>query len=259
VSDALLITEPIRMEFVRADDGRALFMGTPPSQVQDMLKRFDGAKYFEENGLFKQEQPASKVPVAPFAIGRYPVTNAQYAAFVEATGHRPPKHFNWDLPPSGKEQHPVVEVSWRDAVAFTEWLSRATGRSLRLPTEVEWEKAARGADGRLWPWGDEWDPKRATTRENGPYDTTPVGAYSPGGNSPCGAADMAGNVWEWCSTKWRDDYTTAADDSLGGDAARVFRGGAFYLPAMFVRCASRRRFDPGSGDNGIGFRVAVSL
>jgi formylglycine-generating enzyme required for sulfatase activity len=104
-TDPLLITDPIRMEFVRVDDGRPLRMGTPPGQVQDMLKRFDWAKAWDDE--FKSEQPASVVRVAPFAIGRYPVTNAQYAAFVEATGHPAPAHFgDWGLPPPGEEDHP---------------------------------------------------------------------------------------------------------------------------------------------------------
>ncbi len=150
-----------------------------------MLKRFDWAKGWDEKGYFKPEQPASMVRVAPFAIGRYPVTNAQYAAFVETTGHPAPEHFgDWGLPPPGKEDHPVVNVSWLDAIAFTEWLGRESSRSVRLPTEVEWEKAARGADGRLWPWGDEWDPVRANTAEGGPGELTPVGGVLPAWGQP---------------------------------------------------------------------------
>jgi formylglycine-generating enzyme required for sulfatase activity len=224
------IEHPIRMEFVRVAGDRPLRMGTPDGQVQDMLKRFDWAKEFQEKGYFKREQPASVVRVPPFAIGRCPVTNAQYAVFVEATGHPAPQHFgDWGLPPRGKEDHPVVNVSWHDAVAFTKWLSEATGRAFRLPTEAEWEKAARGTDGRLWPWGDEWPSgvKRANTADGGPGDTTPVGAYSPQGDGPYGCADMAGNVWEWCSTKWRNDYTTPADEGPGGDDRRVVRGGSW--------------------------------
>ena len=98
--------------------------------------------------------------------------------------------------PAGKEDHPVVNVSWKDAVAFCRWLSQASGKTIRLPTEAEWEKAARGDDGRIYPWGDEPPTKELCNFSNNVGDTTPVGQY-PAGASLCGALDMAGNVWEW--------------------------------------------------------------
>ncbi len=261
LTDSLLITEPIYVELVRVDDGLPLRMGTPPGQVQGMRRRFDWIWPKDEDHYFDREQPASMVSVAPFAIGRYPVTNVEYTAFMRGTGYSAPEHFDWDLPPQGREQHPVVNVTWRDAVAFTEWLSRASGQAIRLPTEVEWEKAARGADGRLWPWGDEWDAKRGNTLEleGRQSDTTPVGAYSPHGDSPFGAADMAGNVIEWCTTKWRDDYTVPPDDALDGDVSRVARGGSFNDFAIGVRCAARGGWPPLFSNSNFGFRVAISL
>ena len=94
-----------------------------------------------------------------YQIGRYPVTNAEYAEFVAATGHAAPSHWRGDRPPEELVSHPVVNVSWRDALpAYVDWLRERTGQPYRLPTEAEWEKAARGQDGRLWPWGNDWDP-----------------------------------------------------------------------------------------------------
>jgi formylglycine-generating enzyme required for sulfatase activity len=161
-----------------------------------------------------QETPA-------FAITRTLVTNGQYAAFVRATGHRSPdvgrdtwqgyglihpydrtRRHAWRLkaPPPGRDFHPVVLVSHADARAYAGWLSRKTGRRWRLPSEAEWEKAARGSDGRRFPWGDLFDPNLANSADNGPFDTVPVGSF-PAGASPPGLLDAAGQVFEWTSTR----------------------------------------------------------
>jgi formylglycine-generating enzyme required for sulfatase activity len=176
-------------------------------------------------------------------IARTPVTNAEYARFVAATGHEPPRHWRGPRPPAKLAHHPVVCVTWHDAVAYAEWAG------MRLPTEEEWEKAARGIDGREYPWG-EWEKGRCNTEEAGIGTITPVGQYSPGGDSPCGCADMAGNVWEW---------TASEHEALSG--SRVLRGGAFYNEFRGARCALRDWLGPyGSGD-GSGFRCVspVSL
>ncbi|MDA1326237.1 MAG: SUMF1/EgtB/PvdO family nonheme iron enzyme [Proteobacteria bacterium] len=161
-----------------------------------------------------QETPA-------FAITRTLITNGQYAVFVRATGHRRPdvdrdtwqgyglihpydrtRRHAWrrKAPPLGREIHPVVLVSHADARAYAGWLSRKTGRLWRLPSEAEWEKAARGSDGRRFPWGDLFDPKLANSADNGPFDTVPVGSF-PAGASPPGLLDAAGQVFEWTSTR----------------------------------------------------------
>ena len=243
----LTLESPIHLELVRVPAGEFL-MGSDP-QV--------------DKQAFPSEQPQDKLSLPDFCIGRYPVTNAQYAAFVKAVRRLAPVHWGGNVSPAG-ENHPVVNVSWDDAVAFCQWLSATAGREVRLPTEVEWEKAASwdvGASGgaphkRIYPWGDAFDPQMCNSAESGTRDTTPVGSYSSlGGDSPYGVADMAGNVWEWCLTKWRDDYRRPADDSPMGAAPRVLRGGSFRNDAQHVRCAYRVRSDPLDRFDLIGYRV----
>ena len=160
------------------------------------------------------------VELAAFRITRTPITNRQYARFLAATGRPAPDvtpevwksyrlihpHARTRLhawtggePPEGREDHPVVLVSHGDAQAYAAWLSAETGAAWRLPSESEWEKAARGTDGRRFPWGDEFDPKRLNSHDAGPFDTLPVGRF-PDGSSPFGLLDAAGQVFEWTAT-----------------------------------------------------------
>jgi len=139
-----------------------------------------------------------------YYIGRFPVTNEQYAAYVKAKGSKHPVS-GWEK----KRDHPVIRVSWKDAMAYCQWLSDLlkgklpSSLVLRLPTEAEWEKAARGEKGLIYPWGDVFDKTKCNTREGGKGDTTPVDAYSPQGDSPYGCADLSGNVWEWTHTLYK--------------------------------------------------------
>ena len=164
-------------------------------------------------------------------IGKYPVTNAQYKAFVEASGHQQPDHFKNGKIPKGKNDHPVVEVSWHDARAFCDWASQISDAVIRLPTEAEWEKAARGKEGRIYPWGDQKPDVGLCNFDQNIGGTTLVGRYSPAGDSPYGCADMAGNVWEWTSSL-KKDYPYRAGDGrenleAGDDVHRVLRGGSW--------------------------------
>ena len=172
-------------------------------------------------GKWYQNEPARHTAELPaFEIARSPITNSQYAAFVVATGHRFPdvdpatwrgyrlihpyprtRRHAWTggAYPPGRGDHPVVLVAHGDARAYAAWLSEVTGRRWRLPSEAEWEKAARGPEGGRFPWGWAWRPARLNSHDRGPFDTTPVGAY-PAGASPYGLLDAAGQVFEWTAT-----------------------------------------------------------
>jgi formylglycine-generating enzyme required for sulfatase activity len=218
------------------------------------------------------EQSQHTLYLPDYYIAKTPVTQAQYAAFVQATGHDAPfvdenwaKAYNWQgqTPPKEKADHPVVLVNWHDAVAYCRWLTETTGRTYRLPTEAEWEKAARGPDGRIYPWGNQWDKSRCNTAEGGKGGATPVGTY-PQGASPYGVLDMAGNVLEWCATKWRKSYPYDVKedewtvDYLDGTNVRVLRGGSWRYNQDLARCASRLMLIPVNGGSFRGCRVACS-
>ena len=252
--DVLTITSPIRLELVRIPAGEFL-MGSDKSKDEQ---------------AFADEQPQHRLHVSEFYIGKYPVTNAQYAAFVKATKRKVPQHWKNDKIPSGKDDHPVVYATWYGALAFCEWLSQETGENFRLPTEAEWEKAARGTDGRIYPWGNERPTAKLCNFGNSVGGTTPVGQHSPQGNSRYGCADMAGNVWEWTQSLWekgpgKPDFGYPYDPGDGRDdleadseVRRVLRGGAFSHEARFVRCASRPWGLPDLRFRSHGFRVVAS-
>lgn len=186
-------------------------------------------------GVFLFGEEKEKVETKEYFIDVYPVTNVEYKKFVEATGYPDPaswRNGNW---PTGKENHPVVEVNWASASAYAEWAGK------RLPTNEEWEKAARGIDGRIWPWGNEFDREKCNTYSG---DTTPVGQYSPQGDSPYGCQDMAGNVWEWIG---------------GGKPSQLrapLRGGDWLDGAEEARTFHVRMHTPHRKNPFVGFRCA---
>ena len=213
---------------------------------------------------------AHRVRLERYAIARVPTTNAQYQLFVLATGYDPPRDWNGSRAPRGWEGHPVAKVGFHDALAYCRWLSEATGRLVTLPSEAEWEKAARGADGaRVYPWGDTFDATRCNVAESGFRGTTPVGIYRDGA-SRYGCLDMAGNVWEWTRSLWGTEWqkpdfgypydpsdakretTDAADEVL-----RVVRGGSWDALRRDARCASRLRNPPELRYDFLGFRVVL--
>jgi serine/threonine-protein kinase len=196
------------------------------------------------------ETPQHKLVLPEFRIARVPVTNAQYHLFVKATGQAAPDQWSGGRIPDGKENHPVVHVSWLDVQAFCRWAN------VRLPTEAEWEKAARGTDGLIWPWREEAPDNKRRYFNNSVGDTTPVGAY-PDGASPYGVLDMAGNVWEWTSSQYKPypyDAKDGREDLAGGDP-RTLRGGSFYVNVKNVRCAARSDYYPSFRYDDVGFRV----
>jgi formylglycine-generating enzyme required for sulfatase activity len=146
--------------------------------------------------------------------------------------------------PAGLENHPVVNVSWRDAQAYCEWLSNVSGKMVRLPIEAEWEKATRWDQmqkhSRLYPWGDEWAAAKSSTLEEGPGRTTSVGLY-PDGLSPNGLLDVSGNVLKWTQSQWKDYPYNAQDgrEELSGNQYRVVRGSSWGGNVRSARCADR--------------------
>ena len=249
-------------ELVHIPAGNFL-MGTTKQQAAALRKQFGEGWY-----KFDWETPQHTFYLPAYYIGKYPVTNAQYRAFVQATGHSAPGYWDEGQIPRGKEDHPVTWLYWKDAVAYCNWLADVTGRPYRLPTEAEWEKAARGSHGLVYPWGNNPPTERLCNFDNKVKDTTPVGAYSPHGDSYYGCADMAGNVWEWTSTRWGPNYGEPQfkypyqpDDreDMRSDDWRVARGGGYWNNQGYVRCACRSRRDWGILVNlGSGLRVCVA-
>ena len=246
-------------QMTAVEDSRSIF---EPQTVHIPAGEFLMGSTEDDEDADSDERPQHSVKLTEYSIGKYPVSNAEYHGFVRTSGRRPPAHWDGDTYPEEKGDHPVVNVSWHDAMAYCQWLSKETNRSYSLPTEAEWEKAARGKDGRIYPWGNGWDQTKVNSQEAGPGDTTPVGQYSPDGDSPYGVADMAGNVWEWTSSIYKG-YPYNPEDGLenqeeGDSISRVLRGGAFSFTERFVRCAFRFWYLPDYWVNDIGFRVVLS-
>jgi len=206
------------------------------------------------------EKPMHQVYLDRYYIGEYEVTVGQFRKFCTASGRTMPDQPSWN---SG-DNYPVVNVSWNDAKAYCDWAG------LRLPTEAEWEKAARGTDGRKRPWGDQWDSGKCNSggsiSTDGYEKTSPVGSF-PKGASPFGALDMVGNVWEWCAD-WYDNeyYSRSANNNPTGPSSgvsysngttpRVLRGGSWNDPLSDCRSARRNHYDLRGMTNQWGFRIA---
>jgi formylglycine-generating enzyme required for sulfatase activity len=230
-----------------------------------------------EENLIERPQHELDLPY-DYWIAKYPVTVAQYRAFVEANGNKVGNHESL----CGIANHPVVFVTWHDALSYCGWLSGqleqlakelvskgnsttfwqglANGKlRVSLPSEAEWEKAARGTDGRDYPWNDNFDPNKANTYETGIGYTNAVGAF-PNGQSPFGALDISGNVGEWTRTISGFDYPYEMKDGredLYSDSARILRGGCFYFHAKDARCAARSHEQPHFSFRYDGFRAIV--
>ena len=234
----------VTMEFVRVPAG-AFLMGSDSNN--DKQAETD-------------EQPQHKVTLAEYLIGKYPVTNRQYQAFTQATGRKPPKHWENGKVPAGKEDHPAAYVNWQDASDFCEWAGKKSGRQVRLPSEAEWEKAARAVAGRIYPWGEQAPDAQRCNFNHNVKDTTPVGKYNPQGNSPYNCVDMAGNVWEWVVDWYAEDfYKNSPDNNPDGPSSgryRVLKGGSWINSNGYLRSAFRYDLDPSYTSYVIGFRCA---
>jgi iron(II)-dependent oxidoreductase len=206
------------------------------------------------DGGSPDEGPAHEVDVAAFQMDKFEVTNTDFATFVEATGYQTDAEKSgasriWrDEYGDGEDNHPVVRVTWNDAVAYCTWLGK------RLPGEAEWEKAARGPEGFVYPWGNDWDPTQANVKESGLRGTTAVGSYPPNGY---GLHDMAGNAWEWTSDWYQAYPGSTQDDPFYGEKFRVIRGGGWFEEAPQVVTYNRNAADPeATANDDLGFRCA---
>jgi toxoflavin biosynthesis protein ToxD len=246
-------------EMVFVPEGECV-LGTSGAQVLAMLQKEDWAKEWQDKGLFQVEQPQHTVMLPAFRIAVAPVTTAEYQTFVWETGQKVPKGWDGFRFPEEKGDHPVVNVSLQDAKAYCAWLGKTLGDTFRLPTEAEWEKAARGNDGRMYPWGEEFDPWRCNTLESAKNGTVPIRSYSPAGDSPFGCVDMAGNVFEWTSSLLAAyPYSQKVQaDQANPNVKYVVRGGAWYYSHKLARCPAREGVMASYISPALGFRVVCN-
>ncbi len=211
------------------------------------------------NVRLSDEGPEHRVTVAAFYIDKYEVTNLQYKKFIDATQHKSPQHWSNRTYPDGKIDHPVVFVSWDDAKAYCEWAGK------RLPTDEEWEKAARGTDARYFPYGNEFDMNKSNNpvrwealKQEG--DTAPVGSFEEG-KSPYGIYDMSGNVWEWTASWYRAYPGNTRISENYGETYKTLKGGSWW-DCSFYQCGisapsyNRAFFLRGTRNKSFGFRCA---
>ncbi len=250
------------IEWVTIPIGEFL-MGSTPEEADAAYKEALLRTSLLEKQNFHTEVPQHKVNLSSYQISKYEITNAQYRAFIHATGRPSPKGLQgqeiWNDDNFNNDTQPVVGVTWFDAQAFAEWIGAS------LPTEAQWERAARGINRRIYPWGDEIPKIRHHANFGKRYNRpTPVGQF-PNGNSPDGIADLAGNVWEWCLDEFDPDYYQK--NSKGNKQnplnliyrdvlrPRVIRGGAWDGGSIFLRAALRSHFYPLESSHTVGFRV----
>ena len=215
-----------------------------------------GAFTMGYDGGLDDEKPPHEIDMPEYQIDLFEVTNAQFAGFVDATGYQTEAEQAgsgrvWrDEWGDGEDNHPVVRVTWNDAIAYCEWVGK------HLPTEAEWEKAAQGPESFIYPWGDTYDPAKANGRDSGLRSTVAVGSYG-GGASPYGVFDMAGNVREWTADPGYFPYPgNNIPSSYYGDELRVLRGGGWFDDAPDLRTARRNPTSPTAANWDIGFRCA---
>ena len=207
------------------------------------------------------ERPVRTVTISrPIAMGRYPITFEDYDRYVSAMGAKRPGDAGW-----GRGRRPVINVNWHDAKAYAAWLSEQTGKRYRLPSESEWEYAARAGTETAYSWGNEIGVNRANCDGGGSRwdneQTSPIGSFEP---NAFGLYDMHGNVWEWVEDGWHDNYEGAPSDgsawaSDGDGGSRVVRGGSWYDYPRYLRSAYRGRLRPSGRHDCYGFRLVQDL
>lgn len=215
--------------------GGSFIFGMDQSEMKTIVKKLNEKVV----SFYRTEHPRKERTLGDFYIDRFEVTNEKYAVFMQETGHRQPKY--WMFPQFNSKRQPIVGVGWADAEAYCKWSKK------RLPTEEEWEKAARGTDGRIWPWGNNADDNMYNGRKKEFYAPVNIGSF-PSGNSPYGVSDMAGNVWEMTSSiYWQGTKKT-------------MKGGSFLNTNADVRAAVRWvAADEENGANWLGFRCVMNI
>jgi eukaryotic-like serine/threonine-protein kinase len=252
----LKLAQGVEMEFVRVPDGEFM-MGTREDELNHLL-----AKHPDwDRNAFLPEQPQHTVYLDEYWIGKYPVTNQQYAAFVKNMFRRLDL-LRVLLTPTRMADHPVNNLSRVDMRSFCAWLTQSSGKVIRLPTEAEWEKAARGTDGRAYPWGNQPPGATLCNCNNQVNNTTSVKSYSPIGDSPYGCANMSGNVWEWTQDWYAADYYafSPARNPTGPDSGQfyILRGGSWNDSDARIRASFRQSVQPDFTEFNVGFRCAFS-
>jgi toxoflavin biosynthesis protein ToxD len=242
-------TQPEKPDLVHIPGG-PFIMG---SNEEDALAA--AAEYGLPKEWFFKEIPKRQITVPKFSIMRYLVTNAEFFLFLPSTGYQPPEQWGSHFT-SRHPNHPAWGVTWQSACDYAEWLSHNVRMQFRLPSEAEWEKAARGTDGRQYPWGDAWRDEMCNTREANIGTTSPVGLFW-SGRSPYGCLDIAGNVEEWTSDWYRPYPGTHLHIDDAGQAYRVTRGGAWNKRGDTARCA--RRHGPLFRDVRVGIRLVCDF
>ena len=249
-------------------------MGTSDEQISRLSQLDQLAKKWMEKNYFEREKPQHKVTLASYSISKFPVTVGEYRLFIEASAYQEKRYWTesgwlwkkstrriqpeyWDDQKwTWNNKLPVIGVSWYEANAYCHWLSEKEGKIIRLPTEAEWEKAARGTEGRIYPWGDEFEIKLCNTKASNINKTILVDEFNLESESPYGCVDMAGNASEWTLSEYKlypyDDRDGRNDTE--GEKLRVTRGGSWFKPKIRARVSSRGMNDPFFSDNDVGFR-----
>jgi formylglycine-generating enzyme required for sulfatase activity len=232
-------------ELLASPETRVYDKNEPETDVEESIGEshirhpVDGRLMAKIDGSVFLSGPGNEPTWLPtFYIDVYPVTNAEYARFIAATGHTPPQHWTDERPPEHLSDHPVVLVTWNDAAAYAEWAGKS------LPSGQQWEKTARGTRGTVYPWGDQPTPAKCNVRENGVGSTTTVDCYK-SGVSPYGVFDLCGNIWEWCSTETRP-------------SRHELKGGAWTSPFLRATPSSFNDAAASMCDDDTGFRCVVT-
>jgi toxoflavin biosynthesis protein ToxD len=237
-----------QVDWIEVPDG-LLLRGTLVDEVAAVARRYADTGVPVE--WYMKEAPRTEIHIPAFRIARTSVTVGQWSLFAAATGRTVPRT---------PADHPVIGVAWEEATAYCRWLGERLGLDVRLPTEDEWERAARGGDGREFPWGQEYRTGLANLVDLGVGATVPVGSF-PDGASPFGVLDMAGNADEWTSTLYAPYPGAPSEVPSTEDWAfdpHITRGGSFRHDRDLARCARRHSaYEPDLEAIGVGFRLAA--